>query len=63
MNTIKKNTEALLYTSREVGLEINAKKIKYMFMSCRWNVGQNHNTKTGSKFFENVVKFKYLRTE
>jgi len=31
--TIKKNTEALLVTSKEPGLEVNAKKTKHMFIS------------------------------
>jgi hypothetical protein len=30
-NTIKKNTEAQLEASKEVGLEINTEKTKYMF--------------------------------
>jgi hypothetical protein len=29
----KKNTEALLVTSNEVGLEVNAEKTKYVIMS------------------------------
>jgi hypothetical protein len=32
-HTIKKNTEALLVTSKENGLEVNAKKTKHMFIS------------------------------
>jgi hypothetical protein len=34
MNTIKENTETLLESSRDVGLQINAEKTKYMIMSC-----------------------------
>lgn len=32
-HTIKKNTEALLVTSKETGLELNAKKTEHMFDS------------------------------
>jgi hypothetical protein len=33
INTIKENKETLLEASRDVGLEVNAKKTKYMIMS------------------------------
>jgi len=33
-------------------------KTKYMVVSSRQNVGQNHNLLIVSKSFENVVKFK-----
>jgi hypothetical protein len=39
INTIKKNKEALLETSRMVGLEVNIEKTKYMVMSCHQNAG------------------------
>jgi hypothetical protein len=41
MDTIKKNTEALLDASQEVGLEVNPEKIKYMLMSRSQKRGQN----------------------
>jgi hypothetical protein len=33
INTVKKDTEALLEASREVSLEVNTEKTKYMVMS------------------------------
>jgi hypothetical protein len=33
-----------------------------MFMSHELNVGQNHNIKIANRHFENVARFKYLRT-
>jgi hypothetical protein len=49
VNTINKKTEAMLGTSREVGLEVNPENTKYMVISCHWNVGQNHNLLTANK--------------
>jgi hypothetical protein len=60
INTIKENTESLLGASRNVSLEINAEKTKYMNMSCHPNSGQNQNIRTANESFENVAKFKYL---
>jgi hypothetical protein len=40
-DTIKKNMENLIDASKEVGLEINVEKTKYMILSRHQNVGQN----------------------
>jgi hypothetical protein len=40
VNTIKNNSETLLEASRDIGLEINAEKTKYMIMSRHPNSGQ-----------------------
>jgi hypothetical protein len=59
-NTIKENTKFLLGASRDVGLEINAEKTKYMIMSCHQNRGQNQNIRIANKSFENAAKVKYF---
>jgi hypothetical protein len=60
INTIKETTETLLGASRDIGLEINAEKTKYMIMSRHQNSGQNQNIRIANELFENVTKFKYL---
>jgi hypothetical protein len=47
---------------RDVGLEINAEKTKYMIMSHHTNSGQNWNIRIADELFESVAKFKYLGT-
>lgn len=51
----------LLVTSQETGLEVNAEKIKFMFMSCVQTAGPSHNIQVGRKIFECLAEFKYLR--
>jgi hypothetical protein len=62
IHTIKKHTEALVVASKEIGLEVNAEKTKYMVMSRDQNAGQNHNIKIDNKSFERLEQFKYLGT-
>jgi hypothetical protein len=57
-----KNTEAVVVASKEIGLEVNAEKTKYMAMSGDRNAGQNHNIKLDNKSFEKLEQFKYLGT-
>jgi hypothetical protein len=46
--------------SKEMGLELNAEKTKYMVMSRNQNAGHNHNIKIDNKSFERMEEFKYL---
>ena len=46
--------------SKEIGLEENAVKTKYMVMSRDQNAGRCHNIKFDSRSFEKVEEFKYL---
>jgi hypothetical protein len=62
IHAVKKNTEALVVASKEIGLEVNADKTKYMVMSRNQNAGQNHNIKLDNKSFKRVEQFKYLGT-
>jgi hypothetical protein len=62
IDTIMKNTEALLYASKEVGLEVNPEGTKYMLISRSQKTGQNYSIKIADRSFEDVEKFKYLGT-
>jgi hypothetical protein len=52
IDTIKKNTETLIVASKEVGLEINVEKTKYMLLSHHQNEGQNREIKIQTDHLE-----------
>jgi hypothetical protein len=57
-----KNTQTLIDASKEVGLEVNIEKTKYMLVSCDQSAGQNQDIKIRNSSFEKVSQFKYLGT-
>jgi hypothetical protein len=61
-DTIRKNTKALLDASKEVGLEVNPEKTKYMLVLRCQKAGQRQSIKIGNRSFESLEKFKYLGT-
>jgi hypothetical protein len=60
IDIINKNTQTLIDASKEVGLEVNVEKTKYMLVYWDQNAGQNQEIKIGNRSFENVSRFKYL---
>jgi hypothetical protein len=61
IHSIEKNMEVLVVAIKEIGLEVNADKSKYMVMSQYQNTGQSHNIKTDNSSFEKVEE-KYMGT-
>ena len=57
--SMKENAEALLLASKEIGLEVNADKTKYMIMSRDRKAGRGHSVKIDNSSIERVEEFKY----
>jgi hypothetical protein len=51
-----------LDASKEIGLEVNSEKTKYMLMSRHQTSRQSNYIRVANKSFEKVAKFKYLRS-
>jgi hypothetical protein len=60
-NIIKKNAEALLDGCKEIGLEVNSEKTRYMFMSRHQTAGKSNYISVADKSFEKVAKFQVFR--
>ena len=61
-HTVKENAEALVVATKEIGIEVNADKTKYMIMSRDQNAGRSHSMKIDNSSTERVEEFKYLGT-
>ena len=62
VHTVKENAEALVVAAKEIGLEVNVNKTKYMVMTRDRNAGRSHGAKIYNISFERVEEFKYLGT-
>ena len=47
---------------KEIELEVDADKTKYMVMSREQNAGRSHSVRTDNSSFERMEEFKYLGT-
>ena len=52
VHTVKGNAEALIVASKEIGLEVNADKTKYMIMSGDQTAGPSRNMRIDNRSFE-----------
>jgi rhamnogalacturonyl hydrolase YesR len=62
LGDIKEITETLIDASKEVSLEINVEKTKYILISLHQDVGRNRDVKIANRSFENVSQLKHLGT-
>jgi hypothetical protein len=62
IHTVKENVEALVVATKEIGLEVNADKAKYMVMCLERNAGRGHSVKIDNISTERVEEFKYMGT-
>ena len=47
----------MIIASKEIGLEVNTEKTKYMVMTRDKNAGRSHNIKTENTSFKKVEEF------
>jgi hypothetical protein len=55
-----RNIETLIDASKEVGLEVNVEKTKYMLLSHHQNARKNRDIKRAKRLFEDISQLKYL---
>jgi hypothetical protein len=56
------NAKVLLDAGKEVVLEVNPEKTKYILVSRCQKAGQSQSIKIGNRSFESMANFKYLGT-
>lgn len=62
IHTVKENTEASVFVSNEIGLELNDENTMCMVMSQEQHAVQNQNIYVGNESFETFEHFSYLET-
>ena len=62
IHPLKKNAEALVAATREIGLEVSADKTKYMVVARDQNAGRIESVRMDNSTFQRVEDFKYLGT-
>ena len=62
VHTVKENAEVFVVATKEIELEVNADKTKYMVMSRDRNAGRGRSVKIDNSSIERVEEFKYLGT-
>jgi len=62
VDTVKKNAEAFVAATKEIGLEVNAHKTNYMTVSRDQNAGRIHSVRIDNSSIERLEEFKYLGT-
>jgi hypothetical protein len=62
IQTVKEKAEALIVASKDIGIEENADKTKYMFLLTDQNAGQSRSTKIDYISPQSLEEFKYFGT-
>jgi len=62
VHTVKENAEALVVATKEIGLEVNADKTKYLVMSRDQNAGRGRSAKIDNSSIETMEVCQYLGT-
>jgi hypothetical protein len=60
VHTVKENAEALVVATKEIGLEVNADKTKYVVMSRDRNAGRGHSVKIDNSSIERLEELKNM---